>query len=204
MLAQTGFRLIVLEHTQDTWGLWRGVGPCSTPSPRCSSARVGRFADGKLCSRIKGPRCLGRKLLIRVGALALPCPPRVLRGRHPVRRGGTASGWRKRWRCISSDTWCLPCLTSPGALTITDIQADRAGSRAAGFPTGRIKKRPTGRLSCAPPAVRLGRTLVSHACLGAASRASIPSACRPPRGHPDQTTVPPPRRLHRRQRQTPC
>ena len=70
VLAQMGLKPIVLERgqevrqrTKDTWGLWR-EGKLNTESNvQYGEGGAGTFSDGKLYSRVKDKRYLGRKVL---------------------------------------------------------------------------------------------------------------------------------------------
>ncbi len=83
ILAQTGFRPIVLERgrevrrrTQDTWGLWRRGVLDPESNVQFGEGGAGLFSDGKLYSQIKDPQFLGRKVMqefVRAGA-----PPEIL------------------------------------------------------------------------------------------------------------------------------
>lgn len=70
ILAQAGFRPIVLERgqdvrtrTKDTWGLWREKRLNTESNVQFGEGGAGTFSDGKLYSQIKDPRFLGRKVL---------------------------------------------------------------------------------------------------------------------------------------------
>ena len=83
VLAQTGFRPIVLERgrdvrrrTQDTWALWRRNTLTPESNVQFGEGGAGLFSDGKLYSQIKDPKFLGRKVMeefVRAGA-----PPEIL------------------------------------------------------------------------------------------------------------------------------
>jgi uncharacterized protein len=80
ILAQTGFRPIVLERgrevrrrTQDTWALWRKNTLTPESNVQFGEGGAGLFSDGKLYSQIKDPKFYGRKVLqefVRAGAPA--------------------------------------------------------------------------------------------------------------------------------------
>jgi uncharacterized FAD-dependent dehydrogenase len=88
VLAQMGFRPIIIERgkavrerTRDTWGLWRRGVLDPESNVQFGEGGAGTFSDGKLYSRIKDPRHLGRKVLVefvRAGA-----PPEILTEAHP-------------------------------------------------------------------------------------------------------------------------
>jgi len=88
VLAQAGFRPIVLERgravrqrTKDTWGLWRRSELDPHSNVQFGEGGAGTFSDGKLYSRIKDRRFLGRKVLeefVRAGA-----PDDILTEAHP-------------------------------------------------------------------------------------------------------------------------
>ena len=88
ILAQMGLRPIIIERgkavrerTKDTWGLWRRGTLESESNAQFGEGGAGTFSDGKLYSRIKDPRHLGRKVLtefVRAGA-----PPEILTEAHP-------------------------------------------------------------------------------------------------------------------------
>jgi hypothetical protein len=70
MLAQTGFKPIVLERgkpvrerTKDTWGLWRQHKLNPESNVQFGEGGAGTFSDGKLYSQVKDPRYLGRKVM---------------------------------------------------------------------------------------------------------------------------------------------
>ncbi len=78
LLAQTGFKPIVLERgrdvrrrTQDTWALWRKSVLTPESNVQFGEGGAGLFSDGKLYSQIKDPRFYGRKVMqefVRAGA----------------------------------------------------------------------------------------------------------------------------------------
>jgi uncharacterized protein len=83
ILAQTGFRPIVLERgrdvrhrTADTWKLWRKKTLIPESNVQFGEGGAGLFSDGKLYSQIKDPRFYGRKVMqefVRAGA-----PPEIM------------------------------------------------------------------------------------------------------------------------------
>ncbi|SNS42310.1 hypothetical protein SAMN06295912_10667 [Sphingomonas laterariae] len=88
ILAQMGFRPIIVdrgkvvrERTKDTWGLWRRSELNPESNVQFGEGGAGTFSDGKLYSRVKDPRHLGRKVLtefVKAGA-----PPEILTDAHP-------------------------------------------------------------------------------------------------------------------------
>ena len=88
VLAQMGFKPIVIERgkavrerTKDTWDLWRRAVLNPESNAQFGEGGAGTFSDGKLYSRIKDPRHLGRKVLtefVKAGA-----PPEILTEAHP-------------------------------------------------------------------------------------------------------------------------
>ena len=88
ILAQMGFKPIIIERgkavrarTKDTWGLWRRSELTPESNVQFGEGGAGTFSDGKLYSRIKDPRHLGRKVLtefVKAGA-----PPEILTEAHP-------------------------------------------------------------------------------------------------------------------------
>lgn len=88
ILAEMGLRPILLERgkvvrerTKDTWGLWRRSVLDPESNVQFGEGGAGTFSDGKLYSRIKDPRHLGRKVLtefVEAGA-----PPEILTEAHP-------------------------------------------------------------------------------------------------------------------------
>jgi len=88
VLAQMGFRPIIIERgkavrerTRDTWGLWRRSELNPESNVQFGEGGAGTFSDGKLYSRIKDPRHLGRKVLtefVKAGA-----PEDILTEAHP-------------------------------------------------------------------------------------------------------------------------
>lgn len=87
-LAQMGFRPIIIERgkavrerTRDTWGLWRRGVLDPESNAQFGEGGAGTFSDGKLYSRIKDPRHLGRRVLeefVKAGA-----PDDILWEAHP-------------------------------------------------------------------------------------------------------------------------
>ena len=88
VLAQMGLKPIIIERgkavrarTKDTWGLWRQGVLEPESNAQFGEGGAGTFSDGKLYSRIKDPRHLGRKVLeefVKAGA-----PPEILTEAHP-------------------------------------------------------------------------------------------------------------------------
>ncbi|WP_068076493.1 NAD(P)/FAD-dependent oxidoreductase [Novosphingobium lentum] len=88
VLAQMGLKPIIVERgkavrerTKDTWGLWRRSVLDPESNVQFGEGGAGTFSDGKLYSRIKDPRHLGRKVLtefVKAGA-----PPEILTEAHP-------------------------------------------------------------------------------------------------------------------------
>ena len=88
VLAQMGLRPIIIERgkavrerTKDTWGLWRRGVLDPESNAQFGEGGAGTFSDGKLYSRIKDPRHLGRKVLtefVQAGA-----PEEILTDAHP-------------------------------------------------------------------------------------------------------------------------
>lgn len=88
VLAQMGLRPIIIERgkavrerTKDTWGLWRRGVLETESNAQFGEGGAGTFSDGKLYSRIKDPRHLGRKVLtefVKAGA-----PEEILTEAHP-------------------------------------------------------------------------------------------------------------------------
>ena len=88
VLAQTGFRPIVLERgrevrrrTRDTWALWQKHTLTPESNVQFGEGGAGLFSDGKLYSQIKDPKFYGRKVLhefVRAGA-----PPEILHVSKP-------------------------------------------------------------------------------------------------------------------------
>ena len=70
ILAQTGFKPIVLERgrdvrrrTRDTWDLWRKNTLTPESNVQFGEGGAGLFSDGKLYSQIKDPKFYGRKVM---------------------------------------------------------------------------------------------------------------------------------------------
>ena len=88
VLAEMGLRPIIIERgkavrerTKDTWGLWRrGVLEVES-NAQFGEGGAGTFSDGKLYSRIKDPRHLGRKVLTEFVAAGAPVD--ILTEAHP-------------------------------------------------------------------------------------------------------------------------
>ena len=88
ILAQMGLKPIIIERgkavrerTKDTWGLWRRAELTPESNAQFGEGGAGTFSDGKLYSRIKDPRHLGRKVLtefVKAGA-----PEDILTEAHP-------------------------------------------------------------------------------------------------------------------------
>ena len=88
VLAQMGFKPIIIERgtavrerTKDTWGLWRRGVLKPESNAQYGEGGAGTFSDGKLYSRIKDTRHLGRKVLaefVKAGA-----PEEILTEAHP-------------------------------------------------------------------------------------------------------------------------
>ena len=88
VLAQMGFKPIIVERgkavrerTNDTWGLWRRSVLNPESNVQFGEGGAGTFSDGKLYSRIKDQRHLGRKVLsefVKAGA-----PDDILTEAHP-------------------------------------------------------------------------------------------------------------------------
>ncbi len=88
VLAQMGFKPIIIERgtavrerTKDTWALWRQGKLEPESNAQFGEGGAGTFSDGKLYSRIKDPRHLGRKVLeefVEAGA-----PAEILTEAHP-------------------------------------------------------------------------------------------------------------------------
>jgi uncharacterized FAD-dependent dehydrogenase len=88
ILAQMGLKPIIIERgkavrerTRDTWALWRRSVLTPESNVQFGEGGAGTFSDGKLYSRIKDPRHLGRKVLtefVKAGA-----PDDILTEAHP-------------------------------------------------------------------------------------------------------------------------
>ena len=88
VLAEMGFKPIIIERgkavrerTKDTWGLWRRGVLEPESNAQFGEGGAGTFSDGKLYSRIKDPRHLGRKVLIEF--VAAGAPEEILTEAHP-------------------------------------------------------------------------------------------------------------------------
>lgn len=88
VLAQMGFRPIIIERgkavrerTKDTWGLWRRSVLDTESNVQYGEGGAGTFSDGKLYSRIKDPRHLGRKVLVEF--VKAGAPDDILTEAHP-------------------------------------------------------------------------------------------------------------------------
>ena len=88
ILAQMGFRPIIIERgkavrarTKDTWSLWRRSVLTPESNVQFGEGGAGTFSDGKLYSRIKDPRHLGRKVLVEF--VKAGAPEDILTEAHP-------------------------------------------------------------------------------------------------------------------------
>ncbi len=88
VLAQMGLKPIILERgkavrerTKDTWGLWRRGVLEPESNVQFGEGGAGTFSDGKLYSRIKDPRHLGRKVLVEF--VKAGAPEDILTEAHP-------------------------------------------------------------------------------------------------------------------------
>jgi uncharacterized FAD-dependent dehydrogenase len=88
VLAQMGLKPIILERgkavrerTKDTWGLWRRSVLEPESNVQFGEGGAGTFSDGKLYSRIKDPRHLGRKVLVEF--VKAGAPEDILTEAHP-------------------------------------------------------------------------------------------------------------------------
>jgi len=88
ILAQMGFRPIIIERgkavrarTKDTWALWRRNVLEPESNVQFGEGGAGTFSDGKLYSRIKDPRHLGRKVLVEFVKAGAPAD--ILTEAHP-------------------------------------------------------------------------------------------------------------------------
>ncbi len=88
ILAQMGLRPIIIERgkavrarTKDTWGLWRRSELSPESNVQFGEGGAGTFSDGKLYSRIKDPRHLGRKVLVEFVKAGAPAD--ILTEAHP-------------------------------------------------------------------------------------------------------------------------
>jgi uncharacterized FAD-dependent dehydrogenase len=88
VLAQMGFKPIIIERgkavrerTKDTWALWRRSVLNPESNAQFGEGGAGTFSDGKLYSRIKDPRHLGRKVLVEF--VKAGAPEDILTEAHP-------------------------------------------------------------------------------------------------------------------------
>lgn len=88
ILAQMGLKPIIIERgkavrerTKDTWGLWRRSVLTPESNVQFGEGGAGTFSDGKLYSRIKDPRHLGRKVLVEF--VKAGAPDDILTEAHP-------------------------------------------------------------------------------------------------------------------------
>ena len=88
ILAQMGLKPIIIERgkavrerTKDTWGLWRKSVLQPESNVQFGEGGAGTFSDGKLYSRIKDPRHLGRKVLVEF--VKAGAPDDILTEAHP-------------------------------------------------------------------------------------------------------------------------
>jgi len=88
VLAQMGLKPIIVERgkavrerTKDTWGLWRRSELHPESNVQFGEGGAGTFSDGKLYSRIKDPRHLGRKVLVEF--VKAGAPEDILTEAHP-------------------------------------------------------------------------------------------------------------------------
>jgi len=88
ILAQMGLKPVIIERgkavrarTKDTWGLWRRSELTPESNVQFGEGGAGTFSDGKLYSRIKDPRHLGRKVLVEF--VKAGAPPEILTEAHP-------------------------------------------------------------------------------------------------------------------------
>lgn len=88
ILAQMGLKPIIIERgkavrerTKDTWGLWRRSVLEPESNVQFGEGGAGTFSDGKLYSRIKDPRHLGRKVLVEF--VKAGAPEDILTEAHP-------------------------------------------------------------------------------------------------------------------------
>ncbi|MBB3860385.1 hypothetical protein GGQ88_001651 [Novosphingobium hassiacum] len=88
ILAQMGLKPIIIERgkavrerTKDTWGLWRKSVLHPESNVQFGEGGAGTFSDGKLYSRIKDPRHLGRKVLVEF--VKAGAPDDILTEAHP-------------------------------------------------------------------------------------------------------------------------
>ena len=88
ILAQMGLKPIIIERgkavrerTKDTWALWRKSVLTPESNVQFGEGGAGTFSDGKLYSRIKDPRHLGRKVLVEF--VKAGAPDDILTEAHP-------------------------------------------------------------------------------------------------------------------------
>ena len=88
VLAQMGLKPIIIERgkavrerTRDTWALWRRSVLTPESNVQFGEGGAGTFSDGKLYSRIKDPRHLGRKVLVEF--VKAGAPDDILTEAHP-------------------------------------------------------------------------------------------------------------------------
>ena len=88
ILAQMGLKPIIIERgkavrarTKDTWALWRRSVLEPESNVQFGEGGAGTFSDGKLYSRIKDPRHLGRKVLVEFVKAGAPAD--ILTEAHP-------------------------------------------------------------------------------------------------------------------------
>ena len=88
ILAQMGLKPIIIERgkavrerTKDTWGRWRRSVLEPESNVQFGEGGAGTFSDGKLYSRIKDPRHLGRKVLVEF--VKAGAPDDILTEAHP-------------------------------------------------------------------------------------------------------------------------
>ncbi len=88
ILAQMGLKPIIIERgkavrarTKDTWALWRQSVLTPESNVQFGEGGAGTFSDGKLYSRIKDPRHLGRKVLLEFVKAGAPAD--ILTEAHP-------------------------------------------------------------------------------------------------------------------------
>ena len=88
ILAQMGLKPIIIERgkavrerTRDTWALWRKAVLSPESNVQFGEGGAGTFSDGKLYSRIKDPRHLGRKVLVEFVKAGAPAD--ILTEAHP-------------------------------------------------------------------------------------------------------------------------
>ncbi|WP_353227116.1 FAD-dependent protein [Novosphingobium sp.] len=88
VLAQMGLKPIIIERgkavrerTKDTWALWRRSVLTPESNVQFGEGGAGTFSDGKLYSRIKDPRHLGRKVLVEFVKAGAPAD--ILTEAHP-------------------------------------------------------------------------------------------------------------------------